>query len=204
LDAILSGPGHVRLLRALLAHGGPLSAARLAQETRLTPNGVRGVLYDLQRTGVVAIIGSGRSRLFQAIPGQPLVRALTPLFVAERERFDAMLNCVKVATADSRIVSVWLFGSVARWEDAVDSDVDIAIVVHADGAETDEVSDWVRNTLIEHGRKLGFSISLTSMSSSDVERLRSENAPLWSDLLRDACVLKGSSLKAAVKLSAPP
>jgi predicted nucleotidyltransferase len=198
MDKILGGAGGVRVMRALLAHGGALSVSRLAEDTRMTPDGVRGVLSDLERARVVEGLGSGRTRLFQAIASHPLVAALDTLFTAERSRFDEIIDTVKAATADPRIVATWLFGSVARGEDTVDSDLDIAIVIDADPGQVDTIADRVRDALLEHERRSGFSASVVSMSLADVARLSSERTPLWRNLLTDALVLQGFAPAVAV------
>ncbi len=161
----------------------------------MTPNGVRGVLYDLERTGVVDILGSGRSRLFRVAPGHPLVEALAALFAAERGWYDQLLGAITTATDHSQVCAVWLFGSVARHEDTADSDIDIAVVVDSDAEHVDTVSDIIRDRLAEQERQMKFVGSIVAMSPADVQRLAADGAPLWSDLVRDARVLRGLSPK---------
>jgi predicted nucleotidyltransferase len=149
------------------------------------------VLADLERAGVVESLGGGHTRLFHAIAGHPLVAALDAVFTAERKRFDAILSAVTAATTDDRILATWLFGSVARGEDTSSSDLDIAILVIGDPAQVDVIADGVREALRERGKRMGFSASVVAMHPTDVRRLIQERAPLWSDLLQDAQVLKG-------------
>jgi predicted nucleotidyltransferase len=191
MNDILAGPGSVRVLRALMAHGGALSVSRLAAETRLTPNGSRGVLHDLERAGIVESIGDGRTRLFRIAVDHPLTAALDVLFTAEGKWLDEILAAVKAATADERIVSAWLFGSVARAEDTKESDFDIAIVITGDPAHTDSIADGVRDAVMKTGKRLRFAPSIISLHVNDVQRLAQEDAPLWTDLLRDAQPIKG-------------
>lgn len=192
LDVILAGTGSIRVMRALLAHGGAIHVSRIAQDTAITPDGVRGVLHNLERVGIIESSGSGRTRLFRAISGNPIVVALDALFAAERARFDDMLASVTSAAKDKRIMAAWLFGSVARGEDTCDSDLDIAIVVAAGPTDVDTIADMVRDLLREHEERFGFTASIVPIPLADLRRLASERSPLWSDLLRDARVLKGS------------
>ena len=191
LDAILSGTGSVRILRALAAHGGALSVSRLAADTNMTPNGTRGVLNDLEQTGVVEALGDGRTKLFRLKAAHPLAATLEYLFAAERSRFDSILYAIEGATKDNRITSVWLFGSVARSEDTCRSDLDIAILVNAAPDEVERITDIVREALHEHEKRIGFTASVVAMHTADVRDLIRQRAPLWSDLLRDAQVIKG-------------
>jgi len=191
LDAILSGSGSVRILRALAAHGGALSVSRLAADTSMTPNGTRGVLYDLEQTGVVEVLGNGRTRLYRLKAVHPLAAALECLFAAERACFDSILSAIEDATQDDRITSVWLFGSVARAEDTSRSDLDIAILVNAAPDAVQRIADTAREALHEQEQRIGFTASVVAMDTAHVRELIQQRAPLWSDLLRDARVIKG-------------
>ena len=191
LDKILSSGGSVRIMRALLAHGSYLSAPRVADDTHMAVNGVRDVLADLEMAGVVESTGSARARLVRAIPNHPIVAALGALFEAERARFRDILAALKEVSADSRISAAWLFGSVARTEDRVDSDWDVAMVVDGDAIETARVAGWVRDLVEEHERRLGFTASIVPFALSDIPQLASGGSTLWSGLLNDAQVLKG-------------
>src|ERR1022692_598522 len=72
LDHVLATAGNVRVMRTLLAHGGALSVTRVARDTRLTPNGVRRVLADLERSSVVEVLGSDHTRLFRVAQDHPI------------------------------------------------------------------------------------------------------------------------------------
>jgi DNA-binding transcriptional ArsR family regulator len=99
LDVVLSRGGAIRVLRALLQHGEPLSVTRIASDTRLTPGGVRAVLDELVETRIVRVVGSGRTQLYY-IPGEnPFARPLEALFRAETARLSEMLKQV-AATAE--------------------------------------------------------------------------------------------------------
>lgn len=191
LDKILSSGGSVRIMRALLVHGSYLSVPRVAKDTRMAANGVRDVLTALEMAGVVESTGSARARLFRAISNHPIVASLGALFEAERARFEDIMASFKDVVADSRISAAWLFGSVARTEDRIDSDWDVAIVVDGDAVETARVADWVRGVIEEHERRLGFTASIVPFALSDIPQLASGGSPLWSGLLNDAQVIKG-------------
>ncbi len=191
LDAILGSVASVRAMRALSAHGGPVSVTRLVRDTRVTPNGVRDALRSLERAGVVEAIGSGRSRLYRTLAGNPLAAALECLFAEERKRFDEILEVVAKAAKLPEVVAVWLFGSVARAEDVIDSDIDVAVVIDARPCEISRIADIVRDRLLEKSRTMAFSPSVVSMTPAEVRQLKDDQAPMWTDLVRDTRVLVG-------------
>jgi predicted nucleotidyltransferase/DNA-binding transcriptional ArsR family regulator len=191
MDVILGTIAGVRVMRVLLAHGGPLPVARLVRDARVSPNGVRDALRLLEQAGVVDALGAGRSSLYSARHDNPIVPFLESLFASERHRFEQVLQSISNAAAFPEVVSTWLFGSVARAEDTVSSDVDIAVVIDAPAAAIPSVADAVRDRLADRARALAFSASVIAFSVDDLLRLRNEKAPLWTSLLQDAQVLAG-------------
>lgn len=196
LDYVLSGPGAVRVLRSLLSHGGYLSVSRLADEAQMTPMGVRKVLDDLVRNRLVHITGSARSRLYKVIAENPLVEGLNQLFKVESDRFDNVIAVVRSATARPRILASWLFGSVARYTDTPESDLDVAVVTDGD---TDYWADRLRSEITETLSPAGMQVSLTMMSSTDLLHHAGTNSALWSALVADAIVIRGHGPKQLVK-----
>ena len=61
LTRLLASAGHVRVLRALMTYGAPLSVAQLAADSGLTTRGARFVLDSLASQGVVSVLGQLRS-----------------------------------------------------------------------------------------------------------------------------------------------
>jgi len=192
-DVVLASVANVRIMRAIIAHGGALSVTRLAHETCITPNGTRGALYQLERAGIVHAIGSGRSRLFQSTPGHVLVPALEALFAAERARKEELTASVATVAKESGAISAWLFGSAARGQDTFTSDVDIAVVFNLNHSECESSIESIRDRLTAIERRLGVTVSVTAMSFADIRRLQAERAPLWTDLLTEARVMFGMS-----------
>lgn len=189
LTSILGSAGSVRVLRALVADRPPRSAPQLAGAAGLTPQGVRLVLDTLARQQLVIVHGSGRTQLYALNPSHPFSGALVALFQEEQRRWDALLESIRevLAKRGSAVSAAWLYGSVARGEDSLASDLDIAILVRSQ-----TVADQVREDLmpLEDGQQLR--ISLTALTPKELAALP-ENDPWWSDVVRDGRVLKGAA-----------
>lgn len=204
LDAMLSGVGSVRVLRALLGHGGFLAPSRIARETRMTPQGVRNTLGDLELAGAVEAAGSGRNRLYRALQSNLVVAGLEAAFAAERRRFEAVLRSLEEATADGPVSAAWLFGSVARGDDDRSSDLDLAVVLAVDEDAVSSVADRIRERIWEAGERLGFRPSVVPVTPADVRRLAAARDPFWTGLKRDAQVIKGPSPETLERELVPP
>ncbi len=187
LTRTFGSAGNVRVLRALVADRAPQSASQLAAAAGLTPQGVRLVLDTLARQQLAIIHGSGRTQLYALNSPHPFASALIALFREEQRRWDALLESIReiVVKRGAAVSAAWLYGSVARGEDSPASDIDIAILVRSP-----TVADQVREDLmpLEDGQQVRF--SLTALTPKELAKMP-ENDPWWSDVVRDARVLKG-------------
>lgn len=188
LTRLLASGGHVRVLRALLSHGGAQSAAQLASDCAMTARGVRNTLDALVAQGAVKVMGPAGARLFAPALDRPLVSALARLFEAERQHWQWLQEQLRAGLAAEReIRSAWLYGSVARGTDEPRSDMDVALVLARDSVDA---SRQVRDAVQVLGERLGVHISPVVLAPTDLARL-TPGDPWWSELRRDAKVLKG-------------
>lgn len=190
LTRLLGGSGNVRVLRALLTYAAPLSAAQVAKDAGLTPQGTRRVLENLVAQGFVTVLGQARSQVFSVVKEHPFALDLQALFEHEQTRWAALRHSLRSVFRDHGDVrSAWLYGSVARGEDAPHSDIDIAVVMddpHAGATEP------LREAIMRLEDSMLLHVSLVSLAPADVARL-SRGDPWWSELSRDAQVLIGVS-----------
>ncbi len=193
LTAIFGSAGNVRVLRALVADRAPQSAPHLARLAGLSPQGVRLVLDTLARQQVVKVHGSGRAQLYALNESHSFASALVALFEEEKQRWERLLSTIRetLGKRGAAVRAAWLYGSVARAEDTARSDLDIALLV----ASTD-VADQVREDLMPLEDDQQVRISLTALTPKELAALPDDDR-WWSDVVRDARVLKGSAPEAA-------
>ncbi len=187
INEILGNQTNVRILREMLRHGGELGAPRIAREAGLSAYGARLGLAALVGAGVVASIGEGKVILYRVDETHPLATGLAALFRAEEARVEAVFAAIRDAVADKAVTAAWVYGSFARGEDTLGSDLDIAVVTDTPGEETLE---RLREQLAADGERLRFSPSVVGLSSADVVRL-SGGDPWWDNLAREAITIKG-------------
>lgn len=198
LTTIFSGPSNLRVLRALMTGRAPQSAPQLAQLAGLSPQGVRLVLDTLTRQQLVQVHGTGRAHLYALNESHPLAHALIALFQAEREHWEHLLAAIRdtLAKRGTAVHAAWLYGSVAREQDTPQSDLDIAIVV-----SSNDMADRIREDLMPLEDAQQVRISLTALTPQELARLPHDDR-WWSDVVRDARVLKGVAPEAAKRQAA--
>jgi len=193
LTTIFGSVGNVRVLRALVTDRSPQSAPQLARLTGLSPQGVRLVLDTLARQQLVKVHGSGRAQLYALNESHPFASALVALFQEEQQRWERLLTTIRemLAKHGAAVRAAWLYGSVARAEDTPRSDLDIALLV-----SSSDVADQIREDLMPLEDEQQLHISLTALTPKELAALPDDDR-WWSDVVRDARVLKGSAPEAA-------
>jgi predicted nucleotidyltransferase len=188
LTTILGSAGNVRVLRALATDRAPQPAPHLARLAGLSPQGVRLVLNALSKQHLVTTLGSGRAQLHALNESHPFASALKALFAAEQQRWDQLLASVRevLSKHGTAVRGAWLYGSVARGEDTPLSDLDIALLV-----SSQKVADGVREDLMPLEDEQQVRISITALTPKELRALP-ERDRWWSEVVRDARVLKGS------------
>lgn len=193
LTTIFGSAGNVRVLRALVGDRSPQSAPQLARLSGLSPQGVRLVLDTLSRQQLVKVHGSGRAQLYVLNESHPFASALVALFQEEQQRWERLLTTIRerLARRGAAVRAAWLYGSVARAEDTPRSDLDIALLV-----SSNDVADQVREDLMSLEDEQQVRISLTALTPKELAALPDDDR-WWSDVVRDARVLRGSAPEAA-------
>jgi predicted nucleotidyltransferase len=188
LTHLLASGGHVRVLRALLSYGAPLSVSQLAADCGMSSRGVRYVLDSLVSQRAVRVLGQPRAQLFAAAAEHPLLAAAAVLFEQERNRWESLQTELREGlAAHSHIRSAWLYGSVSRGEDEPRSDLDLAVAVDDDALD---VTQHVRDAVQELGDRLGVAIAMVVLTPADVVRIAQDDR-WWAEMVQDARVLKG-------------
>jgi predicted nucleotidyltransferase len=200
LSIVFSGQAAVRISREMFLHGGPLTVRQLVARTGVTRMTVYQVLEPLMALGLVQRIGSSYAGLFQIAAAHPLSSYLADLFRAEDRRVRDVYSAIRDAAeeVDPKPLAVWLYGSVARGEDTVASDFDLAVC--AEDESVDDVAEALREALRPVGERLFVSFSVVGVSPQDLLRLSTNDDPFWTTLVRDAYPLTGHDPEAILRL----
>jgi predicted nucleotidyltransferase len=191
LTLIFGVDSNVGILRELVRHGGSLSSSDIQARSGLSKTVVRLGLLSLSQAGVVITEGSANTKLHRFNAEHYFARQIEALYDAEKNRFTEIIESIRCSVEDrlSDIMSLWVYGSVARKADGPGSDLDIGLI--ASEKCLTAVTETVRENLREPATKLGFSPNVVGLSLKDVSRLEHDADPWWVTMTRDAIVLLG-------------
>jgi predicted nucleotidyltransferase len=197
LEAVIPGV-QGKILGVLVNTTAELNLRTIAQLAGVSLAQASRVLPDLVDLGIVDRREAPPSALFHLVEDHLVTQALRDLsFVPER-----MIEVMREAaeTLPVRPAGVIVFGSFARGEAEVASDIDAVLirpesVDEEDPAWADSVEQW-RETV---GRASGNAVEVLEVSESDIGRKLRGRQQLWRDIRSEGVVVTGPSLAVLIE-----
>lgn len=192
-DHILGTVASIRILRELCLHGGEMPMSLIVDRTGLSYPGTQKAMVRLLESGVVEMLGSGRSVLYRLNKANILNEGLQNLFLVEQERVNIVLQKVSEFAAEwtPNPIAVWLYGSVARREDSAGSDVDFMLIIE-DGDSIQDAAESFQDMLTFTSEWSIFP-SVVVLSAGDIKELIKRQPDRWTSLTEEAITLVGST-----------
>lgn len=198
LDTLLGSAVKVRILRFLCRKGGEWSGRRLAAELGVNPVTAHRALKQLHQETVLDLRKIGASFAYSLREEHHLVRELLkPLFHQENQAQDRLIRLLQNVLDKrlrSQVVSVVLYGSLARREERPASDVDLLILVRSERAKQqarEALEPLWEEMAGTFGNPPAFYINTVGEGREKIRR----RLPLFQNILRDHRVIWGKSLK---------
>lgn len=169
LNEIFGTQANVRLLRVLALQNTSLTAGELAKRARLGRTSTYPVLRELERVGVVELIGAGPRKLVQLRAGYPLSGILKEVFRVEAARFDALVTALRelISGMSHSPISAW----IDRGKDDNNSAETLTMYVVARPEELSELTDDLNERLEDLERKHDVHIAVHGIMPSELETL---------------------------------
>lgn len=194
-------PGAQGEVLTVLAHTSvPLSGRRVAELTngRVSQKGTNLVLRSLAAAGLVTVEEHPPAKLYTLNRAHLAAESIETLANLRGGLLDALRETLAEWKLPSR--GGWLFGSAARSDGTVDSDLDVLIVRPDDVAEADPAwLDQTERLSVDASAWTGNSCELVEYNATDFAKLMAGNSRLAADLRADGIALTEHPLPARVK-----
>jgi len=192
-DHILGTVASMRILRELSLHGAEMPMSLIVDRTGLSYPGTQQAMVRLLESGVVEMLGSGRSVLYRINKANILNEGLQNLFLLEQERVNLVLQqvCEFAADRSPQPVAVWLYGSVARREDSAGSDVDFMLIIKEEDSIQDVAESFQDMLLFTSAWSIFPSVVV--LYAGDIKEFIKGQPDKWTSLKEDAITLFGST-----------
>lgn len=130
LEEILGNKPAISMLRTMIRRKGMVfTVRRLAEEADVSHNESATTVQHLAKFGIIEVQPVGRAyHLKLNEKNYILNKIIKPIFDAEQSTISQLIQTLKKHLDDRKIISAVLFGSVAKKEEKLGSDIDLLII----------------------------------------------------------------------------
>jgi len=191
-EDVFGNRSRVRVLRILRGVGVPLNTSQIARRAGLTHPAASEALRRLATMGLVSSSPAGRATVHWLVRDNLYVQSMVePMFAAEESMPDTVAANLR-ETLEAVAVSAILFGSYARGDQEIGSDVDVLIVVCSNEAK--HAAESLLNEYSMRFRHMfGASLSPLLYTLDEVTRLPDTAPELWESIETEGLTLLGST-----------
>jgi predicted nucleotidyltransferase len=193
LDEIFSRWSNVAVLRALNKFAVGISGREVSREAGIAVKNCFAALDDLENIGIVTRIRGGRDHIFTLNRNHFLVKeGVVPFFEIEGKFVEAIFNDIR-KKLKSKCHSVYVFGSVARKQEKVGSDLDLCIIYDKDNQRKllEEVVSEMNAEL--HKKYFVNAAPFLITVSEFIKRAKSKKPPV-NQILNEGILILGKSI----------
>lgn len=194
LNEIFSTYSNIAVIRELRYTKNGFSGREIAKRAGLSAPAAINSLSHLESLKIVNRQIGGRDHIFTLNISNYFVKiALLPVLDAEGKFYDSIVKDVK-KTLSKNTISVFLFGSVARKEESIQSDFDICIV-YSSIKDKKIVEEKVNICRDELHNNYGISLAPFYISVKEFQQRAKLKKPPINEILKEGILLFGQSIK---------
>lgn len=197
LDKIFGHKIKARLSRILCKQDIGWTGRGLANELNISPTTASKFLKELVKDGIVGAKSVGRSYLYSINKDNYVVKTiLKPFFEKEEEAFSSILAAIKnsLLRTNAKIISMAIFGSVARKEDVSKSDIDLIVITESLKAKK-IIEDKLDNIAEDMAQKFHTAISPYIITEGLFRKRHKERDPFIAEVLKSYILICGKPLE---------
>lgn len=195
LNSVFSAPTAVSLLRELSQRNIGLTGRELSRITGITPQAAHNTLKNLESLKIVNKVTAGRAHIYTLNRNHFLAKKIiTGLFELEKEFIHSIFE--KIAKSISKdSISLIIFGSVARKEELIESDLDLCIVYRGKRSTLATKVSKLRDDLY-----LEFGVTLAPYYITQIlfKSLAKTGKPPVKNILKDGKLISGKTMEALI------
>ena len=194
LDEVLSARSNIMVLRVLKNYQTGLTGREISRIIGISPKASLKALSYLEDLGMVNRIRGGRDHIFSFNRENFIVReGILPLLESELSYRNSLLKDIS-SKLKKHSPGVYLFGSVARKEETISSDLDICIIYDS-SANKSVLENLVSELKPELYKRYGVNIAPFYISAGEFVKRAKRNKPPIPEIINDGITLFGIRIK---------
>ncbi|MFA7420561.1 MAG: nucleotidyltransferase domain-containing protein [Melioribacteraceae bacterium] len=192
LDHLFSSQGTVKVLRVLNNSVVGLTGRQIASLAGITHQAAHNSLANLESLKLINRVIGGSSHLFTLNRDNFLSKQIIEfVFNTEIEFREKTYFNIKKALS-KQTVSLIIFGSVARKEELVESDLDLCIVYGKDKKTLEKHVSTLQDNL---HKEFGVTLAPFYIPAHEFRKRSKTNKPPVNDIIKDGIVISGNPIR---------
>lgn len=194
LDEVFSTWSNIAVFRVLKKHVIGISGREVARLAGMSPKNCLITLSALENLGMVNRVRGGRDHFFSLNREHIIVEEVVlPALKAEDEFFNKLAVLLK-NKLKNKTVSMIVYGSVARKEETIESDLDLCVVLKniSQKPEAEEILFDLTSTVKQ---KYGVSISPIYFTRKEFSLWAGKSKAPVNNIIEEGMVISGLSIK---------
>lgn len=188
IEDILGSKVRIGILRLLFRTRGMFSGREISRLVGFSPTHTISNLRELEAAGLILRQRVGRTDLYQLNDRNSAVDGvLTPIFNWEINLLNELAALFTDKLGDE-LVSITIFGSAARGEEELSSDVDLLLTL-TDGVDLDELEEVIAEIDLAAGQRLGTPVSSVFVTESEYAKKVKSRRGFWKDIPKEGKVI---------------
>lgn len=194
LNNIFSSRSNISVIRALMHYADGISGREVSRITGYSPKSCHETLTYLEKLNIIKRIRGGRDHIFSLNREHFIfLNVLSPALQAEKNYFSAIKKDL-IKHTKKYCSSAYIFGSVAKNKDTIESDFDICLVCE-NKIKKKNLENEIINIKKTFFTKYGIHISPVLFTRKEFDLRSKNNKPPVKDILKEGILLYSENLK---------
>jgi len=197
LDEILRHRSKIKILRFLFTERDEHTGRGIAKGISMSASSTYKTLQRMKDEGSISVRKKGNAILYKLQENNYIVKKLLePLFEKERSvSNDLILSITKSLFREKKeILSIAIFGSVARKEETSKSDIDLVVITKTKTGKT-KIDKAMDKLSIDMAKKFGAGISPYILTKAEIKRRHIEKQAIIRSILNNNQLIYGEPIE---------
>jgi predicted nucleotidyltransferase/DNA-binding HxlR family transcriptional regulator len=188
IEDIMGSKVKIGILRLLYRTRSMYSGREISRLVGFSPTHTIANLRDLEASGLILRQRAGKTDLYRLNEKNSAINGvLKPIYDWESGLLGE-LAAMYVERLGDKVVSIRLFGSVARDDQKPGSDIDLVLTV-ADGVDLQEMGQVVTGIDLDAGQKLGCPVSTVVVTEKEYKKKLRSKQGFWKDVAQESKII---------------